>query len=148
MSRFNKIVLILVSILVVLTAIVSAMIFSNSNKQEEANEKKETKVSEIILDECTEEYEKLQNKTITTAVNNSKKVNENKDNDKSDESFLIKELDGKIIIYKIEKSGEEVLYEKTEISTEYLPNKDRVALKEGIRIQGKEKLNEYIEDFE
>ena len=145
MSKFNKVILIMVSFLVVLTAIITAVIFSNTNKREEANEKKETKVSEVILDECTEEYEMLQNKAITTSTSTSKKVNESP---KNEEQFILKEVEGKIVIYTIEKNGEEKLFEKTEISTEYLPKKDRLELEQGIKLQGKEELNQFIENFE
>lgn len=148
MSRFTKILLIMVSFLIVLIAIITAIIFSNTNKQKEANERKETKVSEVILDECTEEYEMLQNKAITTAVNNSKKVNGNKKDEQDNEQFILKDLEGKIVVYKIENNGEETLFEKTEISTEYLPEKDKKAIKEGIKVLGQKRLNEIIEDFE
>lgn len=148
MSRFTKILLIMVSFLIVLIAIITAIIFSNTNKQKEANERKETKVSEVILDECTEEYEMLQNKVITTAVNNSKKVNGNKKDEQDNEQFILKDLEGKIVVYKIENNGEEIIFEKTEISTEYLPEKDKKAIKEGIKVLGQKRLNEIIEDFE
>ena len=145
MTKFNKVVLIMVSIIVALIAIITVIAFSRNNSRGEANEKKETKVSEVILDGCTNEYEMLQNQTITTATVTSKKIN--KDNE-LEEQFILKEVDGRILIYKVSNSGEEIIYENTDISTDYLPIKDKKALKERIKVQGKEKLNEFIENFE
>lgn len=145
MTKYNKFVLIMVSILVVLIAIITAMAVFKKNSRVEANEKKETKVSEVILDECTDEYEMQQNKTVTTAIVTSKKVNSNKEKDKH---YILKDVDGKIVVYQIENNGEEILYEKTEISTEYLPDKDKALIVAGIEVKGEQKLNELLESFE
>ena len=64
------------------------------------------------------------------------------------EHYVLKENDGKISIYKINENGKFEEYEKTEISTEYLPDKDKISIKDGLKINGKEKLNEMIESFE
>ena len=56
--------------------------------------------------------------------------------------------DGKIFIYKINKNEKLEEYEKTDIATDYLPEKDMKAIKEGLKVNGKEKLNELIESFE
>ncbi len=62
--------------------------------------------------------------------------------------YILKQEDGKIVIYKLSEEGKEVLYEKTDIAIDYLPNKDKEAIKEGYKINGKEKLNKLIESFE
>lgn len=64
------------------------------------------------------------------------------------EHYILKDEEGKIAIYKISEKGEESLYEKTDISTDYLPEKDKNAIKQGFKINVKEKLNELIESFE
>lgn len=64
------------------------------------------------------------------------------------EHFLVKDEDNKIVIYKINDENKEEEYKKTDISTEYLTETDKIELKNGIRIIGSEKLNEFIEDFE
>lgn len=64
------------------------------------------------------------------------------------EHYYLKDVEGKIIIYKINENGKLEEYEKTMISTEYLPEKDKNIIKEGMKINGKQKLNELIESFE
>lgn len=62
--------------------------------------------------------------------------------------FLLKSNDGKIVIYKIDENNNENIYEETEISVEYLTDEDKVKIQNGIRVNGKEDLNQLIEDFE
>ena len=55
---------------------------------------------------------------------------------------------GKVTIYKILEDGTKQKFQETEISTEYLSEADKVQIKEGIRVNGKQNLNQLIEDFE
>lgn len=66
------------------------------------------------------------------------------------EHFILKEEDGNIVIYKILPDGTKQIYEKTEISTEFLPETDLIQIRseEGIKVYGKEELNKVLEDFE
>jgi len=66
------------------------------------------------------------------------------------EHFSIREENGLIVIYKILADGTKQIYEKTEISTEFLPETDLLQMKseEGIQVYGKEELNKMLEDFE
>lgn len=64
------------------------------------------------------------------------------------EHYRVKDKDGVIIIYEILDSGEEKEYEITDISTEYLTSTDKINMKNGIDINGKQALNQLIEDFE
>lgn len=64
------------------------------------------------------------------------------------EHYLVKDENGKVAIYRILENGNEALYENTEISTEYLPDVDKINMKTGIRANGKEELNQVLEDFE
>lgn len=64
------------------------------------------------------------------------------------EHYILKDKEGKVIVYKIDNNGKEQEYEKTEVSTDYLPEKDKKLIKEGLKVNGKEKLNEIIESFE
>ena len=43
---------------------------------------------------------------------------------------------------------QEEVYEKTEISVEYLTETDKVEIQNGIRVNGVEELNQLLEDFE
>ena len=62
--------------------------------------------------------------------------------------FILKNDNGKITIYKINENNEEEVYEKTEISVEYLSETDKIKISEGIRVNGIEELNQLLEDFE
>lgn len=64
------------------------------------------------------------------------------------EHYIIRNENGKVAIYRVLENGTEELYENTEISTEYLPDADKDNMKTGIRANGKEELNQVLEDFE
>jgi len=66
------------------------------------------------------------------------------------EHFRLKEENGKVIIYKVLEDESEQIYEKTEISTEYLTETDllQIQSEKGIEVFGKEELNKVLEDFE
>ena len=55
---------------------------------------------------------------------------------------------GKVVIYLVSQEGRESLYEKTNISSEYLTETDLINMQDGLEIYGKEELNKVIEDFE
>ena len=46
------------------------------------------------------------------------------------------------------ENGVETEYETTEISLEYIPQTDSISIKNGVRINGNEELNQYLENFE
>ena len=64
------------------------------------------------------------------------------------EHYVVRDTDGKVTIYQVTESGQEIEFEQTEISTEYLTETDKINMKNGIRVNGKEELNQLIEDFE
>lgn len=64
------------------------------------------------------------------------------------EHYLVKEQDGKIAIFKLDQNNNEIFLEKTDISTEYLTEKDLENIKKGITVYTKKELNKTIEDFE
>lgn len=62
--------------------------------------------------------------------------------------FILRNDDGKIAIYRINEDNEEEMYEKTEISVDYLTDTDKIEIGNGIRVNGMEELKQLIEDFE
>ena len=65
------------------------------------------------------------------------------------EHFKLKIEEGKIVIYQINKEGNQSIYEKTNISSEYLTQTDLISIENGgLDVYGKEELNKLIEDFE
>lgn len=64
------------------------------------------------------------------------------------EHYIVKDKEGKVVIYKLLEDGTENEYEVTDISTEYITDTDKINMKNGIKVNGKQELNQLIEDFE
>ncbi len=202
----NRIIVTLISIIVIVGAIFTAVIISDDNKQ---NEDKLIETQEIaeetILDECTDEYEQIENGNIIETNSNAEKISPNcefiqkiyyskcghtisnylnlpkeivnltqdeltekysdwkiekfesnqvvlyKEIDaECGEHYLVKNKEGKVAIYKILDDNLENLEELeiTDIYTEYLTDTDKINIDKGIRVNGKQELNQLIEDFE
>ena len=61
---------------------------------------------------------------------------------------MVREKNGKLVVFRIQENGVETEYETTEISLEYIPQTDSISIKNGVRINGNEELNQYLENFE
>lgn len=200
MKMSNKIKIILAIILAISIIFASYILF---NKKEVVDEKEENKtyISEVIEDECTEEYQQMQNATTVSMA--EEKVSANaililkkyykkcehtineyvelpqelvnmtekevqaqypdwevigfekgkvtlykEYDDVCGEHFKLKIENGKVVVYIDNNDGTESLYEKTNISSEYLTETDLINMQDGLEIYGKEELNQIIEDFE
>lgn len=64
------------------------------------------------------------------------------------EHYLVTEKDGFIAISTVDQDGIVTFKEKTNISVEYLPETDRITLKNGLMVYGTEELNKLLEDYE
>ena len=64
------------------------------------------------------------------------------------EHFKLRIEEGKVVIYIVNNDGSESIYEKTNISSEYLTETDLLNMQDGLEIYGIEELNQIIEDFE
>lgn len=64
------------------------------------------------------------------------------------EHYLVKDLNGTVVIYERLNDGTKKLLEETGISTDYLPETDKVQMQNGIEVNGKQELNQLIEDYE
>lgn len=64
------------------------------------------------------------------------------------EHYYLIEEEGEVNIYEIDENENKILKERTNILCEYLPETDRISLKNGITIYGKEELNKILEDYE
>lgn len=200
----NKVIASLISVLVIMVGIFVAIIVTNpKNDTDIESDNVEVAQEEKILDECTDEYEQMQqNEMIETdsqdekispncsftiktyykgcghttneynnipdyLINDTKQDLEEKypgyevDTFKSNEvvlyqekegecgeHYIVKDLDGKVVIYKKEKNGIEKMIEETSISTDYLPETDKIQIQDGIEVNGRENLNQLIEDYE
>lgn len=200
----NKVIVAMICIIVIIGAIFTG-IFLFRPKEEAPEGETEIKVAEEeeILDECTEEYEQLQQENMLETNSEEEKISPNcsftlekyyekcghttrqysnipeelvnktreqlqesypdweiktfasneivlskKMEGECGEHYVVRDTDGKVTIYQVTENGQEIEFEQTEISTEYLTETDKINMKNGIRVNGKEELNQLIEDFE
>ena len=64
------------------------------------------------------------------------------------EHYMLRDVNGKINIYKLDENGNETLINETDIATEYLTRADKINIENGLIVYGKESLNKLLEDFE
>ena len=64
------------------------------------------------------------------------------------EHYVVRDVNGTIIVFCILDDGTEEEYMITDIATEYLTDTDKIEMKNGIKINGKQNLNQLIEDYE
>lgn len=64
------------------------------------------------------------------------------------EHYVLREKDGVIAVYKIDKDNREELEELTGISIEYLTENDKMEIQQGIMVYGREELNSILENYE
>lgn len=196
----NKIKIIAI-VFVTIAIILCLYILSDKKEVGEEEIDDNVYISEVIEDECTEEYE--QSRKATTVASTEEKLTANaililkkyyqncdhtineyvelpqelvnmtekevqaeypdwevigfekgkltlykEFNDVCGEHFRLKVEDGKVVIYTVNTEGIESIYEKTNISSEYLTETDLINMQDGLEIYGKEELNQLIEDFE
>lgn len=69
-------------------------------------------------------------------------------NGSCDEHFIVKDVNGVVIVFKIKEDNTEEEYQVTDIATEYLTDTDKIEMEKGISVNGKQNLNQLIEDYE
>lgn len=70
-------------------------------------------------------------------------------NDYCDNHYILKEVQGEIVVYKLDKyNNEKELIKQTGIQTKYFPQSDIEGLKKGIVVYSRKELNQLLEDFE
>ena len=199
----NKTIAGLVCAIVMLVAIITAVVVSRPNESEEQLQIETNMADENILDECTDEYEELQENDMLETDSQEEKISPNcsftirtyykgcghitsqynnipeelvnkteqelkemypeymvetfKSNEivvyqekegECGEHYLVKDLNGTVVIYERKSDGTEELLEETSIATDYLPETDKIQMQEGIEVNGKQELNQLIEDYE
>lgn len=201
--------IIILILAIIVLGIIAGIAIYEKNKQE-ISEKNTApniinEVSEIITDECTEEWEELQEQEVLDIEANSNEekispncvltlkryykeckhtINEYADMPQSlvnrtkedlqkeypnweiskyssmeivlykefdsdcGQHFVLRNDEGKIAVYRINENNEEEVYERTEISVDYLTETDKIEIENGIKVNGIEELKQLIEDFE
>lgn len=199
----NKIITGLICAIVILGAIITGIVISNQNEEKEEIKAETNVADENILDECTDEYEEMQEAEMLETDAQEEKISPNcsftirtyykgcghitsqynnipedlvnktekelkemypeymvetfKSNEvvvyiekegECGEHYLVKDLNGTVVIYERLSDGTKKLLEETGISTDYLPETDKVQMQNGIEVNGKQELNQLIEDYE
>ena len=105
-------------------------------------------VAQDMVNKTQEEIEKLYPDYKVESFFNNKIVLIKEEEGQCDEHYIVRDENSNIMIYKILSDGKEEIYQNTGISTEYLPETDKISLRDGIKVFGRENFNSIIEDFE
>ena len=105
-------------------------------------------VTNDMVNKKQKEIEELYPDYKIESFDNDKIVLLKEEEGQCDEHYIVKDENSNIVIYKLLVDGTEEIYQNTGISTEYLPETDKISLRDGIKIFGRENLNSLIEDFE
>lgn len=105
-------------------------------------------VANDMVNKTQEEIEKLYPDYKVESFFNNKIVLIKEEEGQCDEHYIVRDENSNIMIYKILSDVKEEIYQNTGISTEYLPETDKISLRDGIKVFGRENLNSIIEDFE
>ena len=64
------------------------------------------------------------------------------------EHYIVKDVNGIVTVFRVLADGTEEEYQVTDIATEYLTDNDKIEMEKGIKVNGKQNLNQLIEDYE
>ena len=104
---------------------------------------KET-ASEVMVNKTREDLESIYKDWNIVTFRNDEVLFYKEEEGICKEHYILKELEGCIAIYSLDEEEKETLKEKTAIITTYLPEEDLNRLKEGIRVDGTDKLNKAL----
>lgn len=102
-------------------------------------------VTNDMVNKNKEEMEKLYPDYNIEKFLNNEIILKKEEEGQCNEHYIIKDENSNIIIYRVLNDGAEEVYQNTGISTEYLPETDRINLKSGVKVFGIENLNSIIE---
>ena len=106
------------------------------------------KVSENLVNATKEEVESKYNEWKLKEFSKESVVLYQEVDGECGEHYMLRDVDGKINIYKLDENGNESLLNETDIATEYLTSTDMINMENGLIVYGKESLNKLLEDFE
>lgn len=141
---------VLLSIIIIIILIFGLRIFYNTRKVNEPEQQNtvnivdnQTELSgKYLTDDCIDEWE-----DYAIFVQEELKEASGSLNDEN-QLYILRAKNNIIEVYYINENNEEILYKVTEISTKYLPEEDVENLEKGIQVEGVQKLNQLLEDFE
>lgn len=109
----------------------------------------EVKITEDIINKTKEELQANYIGWEIQKFTNNEVVVYKEVHDFCNEHYCLKDENGNINVYKLDKYGKEKeLVEETDIQTKYLAEADLNELKKGITVYSKAEVNKKLEDFE
>lgn len=109
----------------------------------------EKEIGEELINKTKEEFQaeyigwEIQKFTQSEIVVYKEKI------DFCNEHYILKDIEGEIVVYALDKyDNEREVIKETGIQTMYLPEADIESLKNGIKVYSNEELNQLLEDFE
>lgn len=96
-------------------------------------------IPQQLVNKTEEELQELYNEWKIKTFTTNEVILEKEETGECGEHYVLRDVDGKIVIYVI-KDGKEEEYEKTEISTDYLTETDKITMKEGLKVNRKREL--------
>ena len=105
-------------------------------------------IEEVMVNKTKEDLEKIYKNWNIVTFRSDEVLFYKEEEGICNEHYVLKELDGYIAIYTLDEQENATLKETTSILTAYLPEEDIQRLNEGIRVNGKEELNQALEDYE
>ena len=124
------------------------IIFEKFYKECEHTIKNSKKIDSNMVNSTQEDIEKKYTSWNVKEFAKDKVILYQEVNGECGEHYMLRDINGKINIYKIETNGNEVLIKETDIATKYLTETDMINMDNGLIVYGKESLNKLIEDFE
>lgn len=106
------------------------------------------KIKNDEVNKTKEEFEKLYTKWQIKEFNSGDIKLYREENGICDNHYMIREKDGHITIFSIDKDGNEKLKKETDITTQYLPERDNELLQNGIKVNSEKELEEVLSDYE
>ena len=142
---------ILITFTVIFMIAIGIVVFNNNNKNIDSQKSNENIVnnetdisSSYIMDDCINEW-----KDYSLTVQEEIKEASQTLTDESKTYIVKSEVDYDYIkVYYINNQNEEILYKVTDIAIQYLGKDDVERLKQGIKVNGLQELNQLLEDFE
>jgi len=105
-------------------------------------------IGEVMVNKTKQELEKIYRNWNIVTFRSDEVLLYKEVEEICDEHYMLKELDGYIAIYTLDDQDNLTLKEMTAIVTAYLPEEDVQKIREGIKVIGKDKLNQALEDYE
>lgn len=106
------------------------------------------KISNEYVNKTEEEMQKIYSDWEIKSFSSDRIELYKNENSLCSNHYIVKEENGYVTVYNINKDGQEVLSDKTDISTKYLPKDDNDLLKNGIKANSASQLEQILADFE